>query len=73
MTPREHDFGRGPDPADDRPHTERVHRGEGFRSDSGGALDLEGKTKAELLALAEERGVEVSGTKAEIVAALSAE
>jgi hypothetical protein len=50
----------------------RVHRSEGFYA--GGAVasgdELEDMTKAELVELAEESGVDSSGTKAEIIAAL---
>ncbi len=78
MSPREHDFGRGYDQPDEEtpPAADpvRVHRtADGFRSGVVKTDDLDGMTKAELLALADERGIEASGTKAEIVAALSAE
>jgi len=48
----------------------RIHRAEGFWAESAEDDDLEGKTKAELVELADAQGVDSSGTKAEIISAL---
>lgn len=72
--PTEYDHGRGT-PLD-VPEVEptRVHR-DGDFYDSPPAItladeDLDSMTKAELVELAEQRGVDSSGTKSELVAAL---
>lgn len=84
--PREYDHGRGADAEiagaqkgaeNEQGDPVRVHRAEdGFYSEGAAAgddLDLDSMTKAELVALADESGVDSSGTKAEIVAALRGE
>lgn len=48
----------------------RVHRGPGFYAGDESEEDLESLTKAELVEKAEAQGVDSTGTKAEIIAAL---
>lgn len=75
--PREYDHGRDPafEPSE-QPDAVRTHRVDEFYATPPAATvfgqdDLEQLNKADLVELAEERGVDSSGTKAELIARLS--